>query len=114
MNTVINPLAKTKVYMRINRTKEDETLYFLAEAALLVIATREKKLYYVHGDTAEFLYKKLAVDTEKRKKCEDDYMKRMLTFFHKQIDETADSLESLAGLEKILDKLEQDSPEKSK
>ena len=107
MNTVINPLTKTKVYMLVNRTKEDETLYFLPQATLLTIVTREKKIHYIHGETAEFLYKKLSVDTEKRKKCEGIYMTRMLTFFHKQIDEASSlPIESMAGIEMILDKLE--------
>lgn len=107
MNTVINPLTKTKMHMLVNRTKEDETLYFLPQASLLVIVPREKKVHYIHGETAEFLYTKLSVDTEKRKKCEGMYMTRMLTFFHKQIDEASSlPMESMAGIELILDKLE--------
>lgn len=119
-NTVVNPIStatskgKNNIVMQVNRTKENETLYYLADAGLLVIATREKKLYYMHGDTAEFMYKKLAVDTEKRKRCDDAYMIRLLNFFYKEIDESSKLYDSMAALETILDKLEQDAPGKGK
>lgn len=119
-NTVVNPIrtatskGKNNIVMQVNRTKENETLYYLADAGLLVIVTREKKLHYIHGDTADFLYKRLSVDTEKRKRCDDAHMIRLLNFFYKEIDQAADTLETLAALEEILDKLEQDVPGKGK
>lgn len=105
MNTVINPLAKAKIYLRVNRTKENETLYFLPEASLLVIFTSEKVLHYIHGTTAEFLYKKLRYDEEKKKDCKN--MKQLLEYFYKTIDkESGLPFESMAGLEAVLDRLD--------
>jgi hypothetical protein len=105
MNTVINPLAKTKIYLRMNRTKENETLYFLPEASLLIICTSEKVLHYIHGTTAEFLYNKLKCDVEKKKDCKP--MKKMLEYFHRTIDEASSRpFDSMAGLEEIIDKLD--------
>lgn len=101
--------SKGKVnYMRVNRTKDNETLYFIEEASLLVFIQgndKDMKLHYVYGEIAGILYTKLGVDLEKRKLFKN--VKKLLTFLHSRLDMNSTlPLESMAGLEEILDKIE--------
>lgn len=109
MTTIVkNPLVTansttaSKAFFMVNTTKEGETLYFLPDAPLLVIVSSDKKaLHFVHGDTAEFLYKRLAIAEYKKKYCKN--VKRMMEFFYKKIDESSAAFHSMAALEEIIE-----------
>ena len=84
-----------------NKTKVNETMYYMEEIPLLLIFQEKEFVDLIAGPSTQLLFERMSVDKDKNQQM--NFSKKFFEFLFRRLDErNLDSLEAMSKLEEII------------